>query len=218
MFQGASGPPSKAVTILGGGFFNMSRTLSIDKIGPGPDFLGQALALSQPSCGDLGVSLRRSSLQFNIRPWQSLAGQSVATAEAASSSRQPLCACGTLGARKKDPGFASTASDPTAFRVIGLCSDDCGAAVWRGGPLCSALFRHEPHGPYPTGEFARRGHIGFVFTHPAFRHRPPPRHESSYALGRMTSGRLVRSLSFGEVLRMRGARRIVPRGFRQRFF
>ena len=39
----------------------MSRTLSIDKIGPGPGFLGQALPLSQPSCGDLGVSLRRSS-------------------------------------------------------------------------------------------------------------------------------------------------------------
>ena len=27
MFQGASGPPSKAVTILGGGFFNMERRL-----------------------------------------------------------------------------------------------------------------------------------------------------------------------------------------------
>ena len=55
---------------LTAGLFNMSRTLSIDKIGPGPGFLGQALPLSQPSCGDLGVSFRRSSLQFNIRPWR----------------------------------------------------------------------------------------------------------------------------------------------------
>ena len=41
-------------------FINMSRTLSIGKVGPGPGFLGQALSLSQPSCGDLGVSFRRS--------------------------------------------------------------------------------------------------------------------------------------------------------------
>ena len=53
-----------------GSLFNMSRTLSIGKVGPGPDILGQALSLSQPSCGDLGVSFRRSSLQFNIRPWR----------------------------------------------------------------------------------------------------------------------------------------------------
>ena len=54
-------------------FFNMSRTLSRGKVGPGPDILGQALSLSQPSCGDLGVSFRRSSLQFNIRPWRTSA-------------------------------------------------------------------------------------------------------------------------------------------------
>ena len=53
--------------------FNMRRTLSRGKVGPGPDILGQALSLSQPSCGDLGVSFRRSSLQFNIRPWRTSA-------------------------------------------------------------------------------------------------------------------------------------------------
>ena len=51
--------------------------------------------------GDLGVSYRRSSLQFNIRPRRSLAGQSVATAEASTSNRQSVHACGALGARRK---------------------------------------------------------------------------------------------------------------------
>ena len=79
----------------------MSRTLSIDKIGPDPHIEGQALSLYQPACGDLGVSLRRSPSQFNIRPWRFLAGQSVATAGAASSIRQSVYAGGACGARRK---------------------------------------------------------------------------------------------------------------------
>ena len=83
-------------------FFNMSRTLSIDKIGPGPGFLGQALPLSQPSCGDLGVSLRRSSLQFNIRPWRiSAPGNPLLRLGLPRSIRQSRVAGGALGARRK---------------------------------------------------------------------------------------------------------------------
>ena len=54
----------------GGRFSNMSRTLSIDNIGPGLDSFepGSGPFSISPSCGDLGVSLRRSSSQFNIRP------------------------------------------------------------------------------------------------------------------------------------------------------
>ena len=51
--------------------------------------------------GDFGVSFRRSSLQFNIRPWRFPVGQSVATAGATSSIRQTVHADGAFGARKK---------------------------------------------------------------------------------------------------------------------
>ncbi len=94
-------------TAMRGGYegprrFNMSRTLSIDKIGPGPGFLGQALPLSQPSCGDLGVSLRRSSLQFNIRPWRiSALGNPLLRLGLPRSIRQSRVAGGALGARRK---------------------------------------------------------------------------------------------------------------------
>ena len=83
-------------------FFNMSRTLSIGKVGPGPGFLGQALSPSQPSCGDLGVSLRRSSLQFNIRPWRiSELGNPLLRLGLPRSIRQSMDAGGAFGARKK---------------------------------------------------------------------------------------------------------------------
>ena len=83
--------------------FNMSKTLSRGKSGPGPSISlksGPFLYINS-RCGDFGVSFRRSSLQFNIRPWRSLAGQSVATAEASTSNRQSVHACGALGARRK---------------------------------------------------------------------------------------------------------------------
>ena len=80
----------------------MSRTLSIDKIGPGPGFLGRALPPSQPSCGDLGVSLRRSSLQFNIRPWRiSALGNPLLRLGLPRPIRQSRVAGGALGARRK---------------------------------------------------------------------------------------------------------------------
>ena len=83
--------------------FNMSRTLSIGKIGPGPSLSLESgpFLYIHSRCGDFGVSFRRSSLQFNIRPWRSLAGQSVATAGATSSIRQSADADGAFGARKK---------------------------------------------------------------------------------------------------------------------
>ena len=81
----------------------MSRTLSIGKIGPGPSLSLESgpFLYIHSRCGDFGVSFRRSSLQFNIRPWRSLAGQSVATAGATSSIRQSADADGAFGARKK---------------------------------------------------------------------------------------------------------------------
>ena len=54
-----------------GGSFNMSRTLSRGKTGPDPDYFGvRPFPHINHPCGDHGVSFRRSSLQFNIRPWR----------------------------------------------------------------------------------------------------------------------------------------------------
>ena len=48
------------------------------------------------------MSFRRSSSQFDIRPWRLLAGQSVATAGATSSFRQSRVAGGVRDARRKE--------------------------------------------------------------------------------------------------------------------
>ena len=99
---------------------------------------GQALSLYQPVRGDLGVSSRRSSLQFIIRPRRSLAGQSVATAEASSSNRQSVDACGALGARKKGPEVRLNGFGSNRFR---------GEWLIRGGPApyASSAMRPTAH-------------------------------------------------------------------------
>ena len=95
------------------------------------------------------MSLRRSSLQFNIRPWQlPAAGQSVATAGATSSIRQSAHADGAFGARKKKRlGFAPTASD----RTVG----------WDGsryvGETSSKIIRSRPCSRPPSTSMRARG-------------------------------------------------------------
>ena len=89
------------------GFFNMSRTLSIDKIGPGPGFLVRPFLYLNPPCGDLGVSLDARLCSLSARA-HLCAGQSVATAGALGRS-DSLVVAGGPGARRKRDWFAPTA-------------------------------------------------------------------------------------------------------------
>ena len=72
----------------------------------------------------IGVSFRRSSLQFNIRPWRIRAGQSVATAGVVSSSDSLSTRVAPDGARKK--GDWNPPQRPRIYRDAGemaLCPD-----------------------------------------------------------------------------------------------
>ena len=148
------------------------------------------------------MSLRRSSLQFNIRPWRFLAGQSVATAGAASSIGQSVYAGGACGARTKKTGV----------RPNGLGSG-------RGGMTASMSARfsrlrplgHDSDGPAPARQLARRRHVGLVLLDAAVQHRGAPVDEPAHALGGVAPRGRVRRLAFGQVLRMRRASQVVPR-------
>ena len=134
----------------------MSRTLSIDKIGPGPGFLGQALPLSQPSCGDLGVSLRRSSLQFNIRPWRiSALGNPLLRLGLPRSIRQSRVAGGALGARRKRAW--GSPQRPRIRPQDGMDRAMSGRPSRRPSVLDHAAYR-----PAPACELAGRCDVGLV--------------------------------------------------------
>ena len=153
----------------------MSRTLSIGKVGPGPDFLGQALALSQPSCGDLGVSFRRSSSQFNIRPWRiSTLGNPLLRLGLPRSIRQSSVADGALGARKKRSGVSPNGLG--SGRRMGCECRDVGLA--RHCDVLGAL-DYAADGPDPGREFSGCGDIGLVLVDAALQHPLAPLHESS---------------------------------------
>ncbi len=159
--------------------FNMSRTLSIGKIGPGlRSFeLGQALSLSQPSCGDLGVSFRRSSLQFNIRPWR-IRCWAIRCYGWGYLVDSTVCVRGwRLGrSQKKRLGFAPTASDRTA-------GWDVMRYVGSGLRRSLAVLDHAAYRPAPARELARRRDVGLVLVDAALEHRGPPADEPSHALG-----------------------------------
>lgn len=108
--------------------------------------------------------------------------------------------------QKRDLRFASTASDPTASGVIGLCAGE--------RPLCP--LGHEADRPHPAGELARRGHVRLVVVDPAREQGPAPLDQPPHALGGMPAGARVRVLAPGEVLRPSGARQVAPRGLDQR--
>ena len=134
----------------------MSRTLSIDKIGPGPGFLGQALPLSQPSCGDLGVSLRRSSLQFNIRPWRiSALGNPLLRLGLPRSIRQSRVAGGALGARRKRAW-----GSPQRPRI--RPQDGMDRAMSGRPSRRLAVLDHAAYRPAPACELAGRRDVGLV--------------------------------------------------------
>lgn len=170
----------------------MSRTLSIDKIGPGPGFLGQALPLSQPSCGDLGVSLRRSSLQFNIRPWRiSALGNPLLRLGLPRSIRQSRVAGGALGARRKRAW-----GSPQRPRI--WPQDGMDRAMSARPSRRLAVLDHAAHRPAPARELACGGDVGLVLVDAALEHRAPPLDEPSHALGRVPSRRGVRDLPLGK--------------------
>ena len=175
-------------------FFNISRTLSRGKIGPGPSFWGQALSLSQPSRGDLGVSLRRSSLQFNIRPWQlPAAGQSVATAGATSSIRQSAHADGAFGARKKrDWG------SPQRPRIEPL--DGMDRAMSAASPHGLRVLDHAADRPDPARELPGGGDVGLVLVDAPGEHVPAPLRQPPHALGRVPPRPRVGGLALCQVL------------------
>ena len=131
----------------------MSRTLSEAKLGLTPIISVGALSY-QPSCGDRGVSFRRSSLQFNIRPARLRAGQSLLRLRAASSLDSLLTRVAHRCARKRRPGFAPTASDRTA-----RMGDGYGSA---GLPAGRRVRPIRPCGrrPRTTCQLARRGDVG----------------------------------------------------------
>ena len=164
----------------------MSRTLSIDKIGPGPGFLGQALPLSQPSCGDLGVS---PTLVFALISARGClcAGQSVATAGVTSVDSAVSCRGWRLGRSQKNLGLAPTASDM--------------AAGWDGSLYVGASVLDLAHRPAPARELAGGGDVALFLWTPRSA-SAPPLDEPSHALGRVPSRRracpLARSFERGE--------------------
>ena len=165
----------------------MSRTLSIGKTGPGPGFLSQALPLSQPSCGDLGVSLRRSSLQFNIRPWRiSALGNPLLRLGLPRSIRQSRVAGGALGARRKRAW-----GSPQRPRIM--------TAGWDGSRYVGTAFpkasRSRSCGLPPSTSTRARGRWRRWPCSCGRRARASPRRlfdEPSDALGRVPSRRGVR--------------------------
>ena len=184
----------------------MSRTLSIGKTGPGPGFLGQALPLSQPSCGDLGVSLRRSSLQFNIRPWRiSALGNPLLRLGLPRSIRQSRVAGGALGARRKRAW-----GSPQRPRI--RPQDGMDRAMPARPSRRLAVLDHAAYRPAPARELAGGGDVGLVLVDAAPQHLLAPLHEPSDALGCVPSRRGVGCLALGQVLRMRAGAYVVPRG------
>ena len=184
----------------------MSRTLSIGKTGPGPGFLSQALPLSQPSCGDLGVSLRRSSLQFNIRPWRiSALDNPLLRLGLPRSIRQSRVAGGALGARRKRAW-----GSPQRPRI--RPQDGMDRAMSGRPSRRLAVLDHAAHRPAPARELAGGGDVGLVLVDAAPQHLLAPLHEPSDALGRVPSRRGVGCLALGQVLRMRAGAYVVPRG------
>ena len=171
----------------------MSRTLSIGKTGPGPGFLSQALPLSQPSCGDLGVSLRRSSLQFNIRPWRiSALGNPLLRLGLPRSIRQSRVAGGALGARRKRAW-----GSPQRPRI--RPQDGMDRAMSGRPSRRLAVLDHAADRPAPARELAGGRHVGLVLVDAALEHRGPPADEPSHALGGMAPRAGVRRLAFGQV-------------------
>ena len=74
----------------------------------------QTLSLSQPSSGNLGVSLRRSSSQFNIRPWQpALLGNPLLQLGLPRRNDSLWTRAAPAALAEKRLGFAPTASDQT---------------------------------------------------------------------------------------------------------
>lgn len=155
---------------------------------------GQALSLSQPSCGDLGVSFRRSSLQFNIRPWRiSALGNPLLRLGLPRSIRQSVYAGGALGARRKRAW-----GSPQRPRIGPRDGMD---RAMSGRPSRRlAVLGHAAYRPAPACELAGGCDVGLVLVDAALEHLFAPIHESSDALRRVPSCRGVRDLPLGEVL------------------
>ena len=101
-----------------GRLFNMSRTLSRGRKRPGP-ILGWTWSLfyvvNPPGLTAESRVCPTPVLQFNIRPWRSSAGHSVATAGALVILRVSCRACRPCaGATEKEREWAPTASDAAA--------------------------------------------------------------------------------------------------------
>ena len=102
----------------------------------------QALSLST-RLRRRGVSFRRSSSQFNIRPWRFLAGQSVATAGAVDPGSL-FTRVAPAASQKRDWG-SLTASDATGAGDRFVCQ--------RAFPL--RLLGHAAHDPTPARRYSR---------------------------------------------------------------
>ena len=171
-----------------------------------PDFRGQALSLSQPSCGDLGVSLRRSSSQFNIRPWQpSLLGNPLLRLGLPRRSDSLSTRVAPAALAEKEAGVSPNGLG--SGRRMGCECHDVGLA--RHCDVLGAL-DHAADRPAPARELAGGGDVGLVLVDPALQRPLAPLHEPSDALDCVPSRRGVRDLSFDEVLGVRRCVQGVP--------
>ena len=135
--------------------FNMSRTLSIGKVGPGPDFSGSGPFSISTLLRRLGVSFRRSFLQFNIRPWRiSALGNLLAWLGLLSVDLIGLRR-GCAGRSQKEPGFG-----PNGSRDLAAGWDECRDV----GLACHCGVQRSTMQPtaQTASEFSGRGDIGLV--------------------------------------------------------
>ena len=176
--------------------FNMSRTLSIGKVGPGPDFSGSGpFSISTPPAATSAclsdarlrslISARGASLRWAIRcyGWGYL---------------------GRFGSLWSRVAPWALAEKKSGVRPNGLGSDrrmgcerrDVGLARHRDA---LGALDHAADRPAPARELAGGRHVGLVLVDAALEHRGPPADEPSHALGGMAPRAGVRRLAFGQV-------------------
>ena len=177
-------------------FFNTSRTLSIGKVGPGPDFSGSGpFSISTPPAATSAclsdarlrslISARGASLRWAIRcyGWGCL---------------------GRFGSLWSRVAPWALAEKKSGVRPNGLRSDrrmgcerrDVGLARHRDA---LGALDHAADRPAPARELAGGRHVGLVLVDAALEHRGPPADEPSHALGGMAPRAGVRRLAFDQV-------------------
>ena len=185
----------------------MSRTLSIDKIGPDPHILRVRpfLYINPPAATSACLSDARL--------------RSLISARGDSSLGNPLLRLGLP--RRFDSLFTRVAPAALAEKETGVRSNSLGSdrgmgSTALGGSAHVPLFGHASHRLAPARRLPCGGDVSLVLPHSALEHVAAPFDRPARALGSVPPRGRVGRLAFGQVLRVRRAAQVVLGRLRHR--